>query len=235
MTALILVGGMGTRLRGVENNVPKPMVSINGRPFLEWVVRNLIKNGVNKIIFALGYKADIIKTHFNSFNLNGVTIEYSYEEKKLGTAGAIKNAKKLIGDSRFLVQNGDTIANIDYRQFHQFSIENKKSVCIAVKAVLDARRFGTVELASDKKTVLGFSEKMSESGEISTGIYSMDKHILDLIESEKEVSLEYDVLPDLCKHSKINAMLFDGEMIDIGTPESYLKTAENHFKYPFFN
>ena len=127
-----------------------------------------------------------------------------------------------------------SIKDVEWIRF-KGDISNNNSVCIAIKTAKNTKRFGSVQLGPDNKTVIGFSEKVSGAGEISAGIYSMGVEIFDLIEPKKEVSLEYDIMPNLCAEKKINAMLFEGAMIDIGTPDSYKRTADNYTKYSFFN
>ena len=114
MQAILLAGGLGTRLRSVVSDRPKPMALIEGRPFMEYVTRELVRHGIADIIFAVGYKGSMVEEHFGDGSAYGFKAAYAYEETLLGTAGAIKNAGRLITEDRFFVLNADTFYQIDY-------------------------------------------------------------------------------------------------------------------------
>lgn len=108
MQAVLLAGGLGTRLRSVVSDRPKPMALVDGKPFMEYVIMQLKKYGIDEIIFAVGYKGSMVEEYFKDGRELGVKVSYAYEEELLGTAGAIKNAGKLVTDDRFFVLNADT-------------------------------------------------------------------------------------------------------------------------------
>ena len=108
MQAVLLAGGLGTRLRSVVSDRPKPMALIEGRPFMEYVIRGLARHGITDIIFAVGYKGSMVEEHFKDGTDMGIHVSYAYEEELLGTAGAIKNAGKFVTEDQFFVLNADT-------------------------------------------------------------------------------------------------------------------------------
>ena len=112
MQAIILAGGLGTRLRSVVSDRPKPMALVEGKPFLEYVLQGLKKSGIDDIIFAVGYKGGMVEEYFGDGARFGIRARYAYEEELLGTAGAIKNAGKYVTDEQFFVLNGDTFSLI---------------------------------------------------------------------------------------------------------------------------
>ena len=114
MQAILLAGGLGTRLRSVVSDRPKPMALIEGRPFMEYVVHELSRHGITHIIFAVGYKGSMVEEYFGDGSAFGVKVSYAYEETLLGTAGAIKNAGKFVEDDSVYVLNADTFYQIDY-------------------------------------------------------------------------------------------------------------------------
>ena len=116
MEAIVLAGGLGTRLRSVVSDVPKPMAKINGRPFLEVLLNKLVRNNIERIVLSTGYKGNIIKDYFGT-EFNGVKIEYSHEDEPLGTGGAICRALEKIVSNDFFVFNGDTFADIPIDKF----------------------------------------------------------------------------------------------------------------------
>ena len=114
MQAIILAGGLGTRLRSVVSDRPKPMALVEGKPFLEYVLQGLKKSGIDDIIFAVGYKGGMVEEYFGDGSRFGIRARYAYEEELLGTAGAIKNAGKYVTDEQFFVLNGDTFYQMDF-------------------------------------------------------------------------------------------------------------------------
>lgn len=159
MQAIILVGGLGTRLRQVVKDRPKPMALVNGKPFLEYVINNLKSMGIKDIILATGYKEDIIREYFGNGEHLGVNIDYSKEESPLGTGGAIKNAERFIKHDEVFVLNGDTYLNVDLKAMMDFHRESKSFFTMALRKVEDGSRYGSVKLAENSQ-ILSFEEKV---------------------------------------------------------------------------
>lgn len=221
MQAILLAGGLGTRLRGVVDDRPKPMALISGRPFMEYVIHELTKYGITEIIFAVGYKGSIIEEHFGDGSKFNITVQYAYEEELLGTAGAIKNAGRFITDDDFLVLNADTYYQIDYNRLFNIKREKSLEMALVLREVPDVSRYGMAVLADGYLT--GFNEKSTEScpGTINGGIYLMNRSLLSEIPTGK-VSLENEMIPRWLSESRLlGGIINDGYFIDIGIPEDY--------------
>ncbi|MCI8669761.1 MAG: NTP transferase domain-containing protein [Lachnospiraceae bacterium] len=249
MPALILAGGLGTRLKSVVNDRPKPMALVNEKPFLEYVLEELKKNGITDIIFAVGYKGSMVEDYFGDGSRFQMNIRYSYEDGQLGTAGAIKNASELINGRGFYVLNGDTYYKINYRSLEELNEKNNSIMTLVLRRVEDVSRYGRAVLDGERLTA--FNEKMENrpkqelkhhskkkgkkkqgnlkqepektAGTINGGIYYMTPQILDYIPDGK-VSLENEVIPELLKQDCfISGIVNEGYFIDIGIPEDYFK------------
>ena len=219
--ALLLVGGMGTRLRPVLPSKPKPLAPVGDIPFLELLVLQLRAHGVRRLVMCTGHQADQIKAEFGDGRKWDILIEYSHEPRPLGTAGAIKFAEPMLSQSSdFLVMNGDSFLELDFRKFVHFHSEHNGLASIAVHRVPDAARYGTVHV-DELNRVVCFSEKMGiqEPGVVNGGVYVFRREIVRHI-PDGAASLEKDVLPGVLEHG---AFAFEepGMFIDIGTPEDY--------------
>ncbi len=224
MKAVILAGGFGKRLRPISYLYPKPMVPINGKPFLEYLMNFLKIQGVSEFILCLHYMADKFIEYFNDGSKFGFKIKYSIEEKPLGTAGAIRKVEDHL-DTTFLVLNGDTYLNLNIRRMLRFHQDNGNLGTISLVKMRDTFRYGLVRLSDDRR-IIGFSEKARahvSEGYINAGVYIFEKRILDYIPPNKRVSLEKDILPSILGKEKIYGFLVDGYFIDIGIPEDYYR------------
>jgi D-glycero-alpha-D-manno-heptose 1-phosphate guanylyltransferase len=225
--AIMLVGGLGTRLRSVVPSTPKVLASIGEKSFLELLVRQLRAQGIRKLVMCTGYLAEQIESQFGDGRKWDVSIEYSKEEMPLGTAGAVKLAQRYLQDSpEFLVLNGDSFLEIDFQSLMTFYHEHDGAIAtMAVLHVENASRYGTVHVdASDK--VIGFVEKTGSGapGLINAGIYVFNRAVLEQI-PEGPASLERDIFPRLLKQG-IYGQEHRGMFIDIGTPTDYARAQE---------
>lgn len=224
MQAIILVGGLGTRLKKVVSDVPKPMADVNGRPFLSFIIEKLVRNRINNIILAIGYKGDIIKDYFKNGNRFNCNIEYSVENTQLGTGGAVINARNLITDNDILVMNGDTYFNLNLKDFIDSYHKNNTVFEMALRKIDNANRYGAVEF-DGQLNINKFVEKgvMSESSFINGGMYILNKNILDKYDTNVEISMEKCIIPDVLDKYGIKGYLSEDYFIDIGIPEDYYK------------
>lgn len=220
MEAIILAGGFGTRLSTVVSDVPKPMAPINGRPFLEYLLDDLNEKGINRVILAVGYKKEIIKSYFKEKYKN-IDIIYSDEDVPLGTGGAIKKALTLVEDENIFIINGDTFFDVNLKEIYQFHKKNNSELTLAIKEMEKFDRYGSLILEGDK--IIKFEEKKYvDKGYINGGIYLINKELLN--EEEKEsFSFEKDILEN--ENLKIEKYGYKskGYFIDIGIPEDYYK------------
>lgn len=155
ISCIVLAGGLGTRLRGVINDLPKPMAMINGKPFLHYVLLYLTQQKIKKAILSVGYKANVIEAYFGDKYLD-VEIAYSKEEEPLGTGGGIKKAFELVNDSAFVL-NGDTFFDIDLNSLREFHLQNEADISVALKPLKNFDRYGTVQLEENR--IVNFEEK----------------------------------------------------------------------------
>jgi NDP-sugar pyrophosphorylase family protein len=226
--AVLLVGGMGTRLRPILPSMPKPLAPIGDIPFLQLLVLQLRSQGIRRLVMCTGHQADQIEEEFGGGCKWEVSIDYSRESSPLGTAGALKFAEHYLSQgSEFLVMNGDSFLELDIRQFIRFHRQQGGWASIAVRKAPDAARYGTVYLDAVNR-VIRFSEKrgIREPGVINGGIYIFNRAILELI-PDGTYSLERDLLPGLIEHG-VFAFEQKGMFIDIGTPADYARAQALH-------
>jgi D-glycero-alpha-D-manno-heptose 1-phosphate guanylyltransferase len=227
--AVLLVGGLGIRLRSVVASTPKPLASVGDRPFLELLVRQLRHQGIQHLVLCTGYLADEIEKELGDGRKWDVTIEYSKEPCAMGTAGAVKFAEPLLRDvSDFLVMNGDSFLEIDLQSLIHFHRSSGGIASMAVLRMKNEMRYGTVKVTSGGQ-VSGFAEKSAadSDGFVNAGIYVFNRRIFDHI-PEGPASLEKDIFPKLLGQG-VYASKQEGVFIDIGTPEDYVR-AQGLFK-----
>ncbi|EAH7416940.1 nucleotidyltransferase family protein [Campylobacter coli] len=214
MQAIVLAGGLGTRLRSVVQDLPKPMAPINGKPFLAFVLEYLKKQGITEIILSVSYKYELIQEYFKD-EFHGMKIHYNIEKELLGTGGAIKDALKLVKNEVYVV-NGDTFFDIDLKKL----VLNGSKICIALKQMQNFDRYGTVNV-DEQGIVTSFEEKVfKKQGLINGGIYLLKKDIFDNFDLEKKFSFE-KFLQENFELLKIQTQIFNDYFIDIGVPQDY--------------
>ena len=227
MQAVLLAGGLGTRLRSVVSDRPKPMALNEGKPFMEYVVHELSRHGITEIIFAVGYKGSMVEEYFQDGKKFGVTVSYAYEEELLGTAGAIKNAGRFITEDFFYVLNADTFYQIDYSRLLTIRQEKDLEMALVLRQVPDVSRYGRAVLTDGMLTAFNEKTKEAVSGTINGGIYLMNRNLLEEI-PEGKVSLENEMIPRwLSEGRRLGGFVNDGYFIDIGIPEAYFQFQED--------
>jgi D-glycero-alpha-D-manno-heptose 1-phosphate guanylyltransferase len=220
LEAIILAGGLGTRLRSVVAHLPKCMAPVNGVPFIAFVINNLIKQGVDHFIFSLGYKSESI-IQFLEDKYKHLDKTYVIEQTPLGTGGAIRQACKKVNGENVIVLNGDTLFTIRLQPLSHFHTRQKADCTIALKPMINIERYGTVDI-NNRNVVIAFNEKkFCQKGLINGGIYFLNaKNFLK--ESMPEVfSFEKEYLEKLFSIRAMFGMIQDEYFIDIGIPEDY--------------
>ena len=208
---------MGTRLGEITINTPKPLVCVGGRPFLEYILWNLGRHGIEEIIFSVGYIGDKIIEHFGDGRRFGVCIEYVVEQEPAGTGGALKLANDKL-DKVFLVLNGDTLFDINYLDLALLQYRTASLGSIALRRVAASSSYGSVSLEGEHLT--GFFEKAeSGPGIISGGVYVLQRKTLDHLPSGPS-SFEHDLFPVLAGSGQLTGKVYKGFFIDIGLPET---------------
>lgn len=218
MQVAILAGGLGTRLHPLTQSVPKPMVPIRGRPFLEYQINLVRRYGFTRILLLVGYLAEVIEQYFHDGQPWGVTITYSVEPSPLGTAGALKLAEKELED-QFLLLNGDTYLPVDYADIAQRLSAWRGLGLMAAYANPDGIAPNNLALSTDG-CVLSY-DKFHDSGQthVDAGVYGFRKRVLDLIELGMVRGLEEHILPGLAQRGELLAYPVRERYYDIGTFE----------------
>lgn len=219
-TALVLAGGLGSRLRPVVGNLPKVLAPIAGQPFLSYLLAYLRGQGIADILLSTGYGAEHVSDYCRDGSRWGVRVRYSREAEPLGTGGAIKRAEGLITSDPCLVLNGDSLVRADLARLLAAHAERQARITMALVEVPDKARFGSV-LQADGGAIAAFREKGDQgSGLINAGIYVIDRAVLDAIPVGYNVSVERDVFPSFVGKG-LYGLVVDAPFIDIGTPEAY--------------
>jgi mannose-1-phosphate guanylyltransferase len=225
MQAIVLVGGEGTRLRPLTENVPKPALTLVDRPFLAYMIEWLAGHGVTEVVLACGFLPDVLQAALaGEEERAGAKIRYVVEPEPLGTAGAIRFAADALGDDldeRFLALNGDVLTDLDLSALLRAHEGWSAAATIGLHPVEDSSAFGLVQ-SDDDGAVLEFLEKTGERkpGEVNAGMYVLQRSVLDLIPPGENVSIEREVFPRLVGE-RLHGLLLDGYWVDIGTPERY--------------
>jgi len=244
VTAVILAGGFGTRLRSIVADRPKVLASVAGQPFLTFLLNQLAGAGVQRVVLCTGYRRDQIWRQYRRA-YGSMTVSYSHEREPLGTGGALHKAQPLMLSDPVLVLNGDSYCDVDLDAFLTSHLERGARGSLVLSRSKSADRFGRVHLDEEGR-VVRFAEKMpphlppgdgrvteriahtsdahvtwSESGWINAGIYLLSGRLIAGIPGDRAVSLEHEMFP-----AWIGTGLYgypaDGRFIDIGTPDSYL-------------
>src|SRR6185437_736988 len=219
MEAIILAGGLGTRLRPRVADRPKPMADISGKPFLAWLLDYLAGQGVTRAILAIGYRGEVIEGYFGA-RYAGLALRYVVEEAPLGTGGAIRLALAESREDPVWVVNGDTMLCLDYRAMGDAHQRRGEAMTMALRRVADAGRYGAVELSGDRVT--GFAARGAAGpGLINSGVYLVSPRLFYGHDLPRIFSFERDFLPVAAGAGRVAGFVTDGWFIDIGMPEDY--------------
>jgi D-glycero-alpha-D-manno-heptose 1-phosphate guanylyltransferase len=220
MEAIILAGGLGTRLREIIWDLPKPMAPVGGKPFLHYILERLEMQGVRRVILAVGYKHETISSYFGH-RFGEIRITYSVEEEPLGTGGALKKAMTQIASDQVLLLNGDTMFHVDIPRLVQVHIDRAADLTLSLKPMKHFDRYGAVIVSSDCR-VLSFQEKrMCESGLINGGVYVARTDLWDPFQLLAPFSFEQFLGNPGAQKLNMYGFLSEGYFIDIGIPEDY--------------
>lgn len=226
--AIIVAGGLGTRLQHLIPGIPKPMAPVCGKPFLYYLLSRLDRQGFTDVVLAVGHLHEQIKEYFGT-DFKNITLHYSIEETPLGTGGAIKLALEKI-ENTAIVLNGDTLFDIDLQAFYQLFVEHDCDMAIALKPMQHFERYGTVELNGHERITRFVEKKFMTEGVINGGIYCMKNNFFDFVKMPKEFSFEKDILESMTKSLWIQGIQFHNYFIDIGIPEDFYKAQDEFAK-----
>jgi NDP-sugar pyrophosphorylase family protein len=210
----ILCGGLGTRLGELTKNVPKPMIEVGGRPYLERVVESFRNRGFRDFVLLAGYLPEVIESHFGDGSRFDVSIEYSIETTPLGTGGALREARHLLTD-RFILTFGDVLR---YHHYDHFVSAHDRN-CLAVYPRVT---IGNAEL--DEGLVVRFDKRAPELPYLDAGFSVMERSTIDYLPTQGSCSFEEIVYSGLAQQGELEAEVVDHDFFDIGTPEELART-----------
>jgi NDP-sugar pyrophosphorylase family protein len=229
MEALLLVGGLGSRLRSELGYLPKPMVDVGGRPFLERLLINLRSSNIRSVVLAVSYGRECIESHFRDGAALGLFIRYSREAEPLGTAGALRNALPLLRSDQIVVVNGDSFVDVDYDDLLRFHRVHGKRLTIVAVHRSDCRDFGRLRISDNHITqFLEKDDSDHSAGYVNGGAYIFDRQLVESIRPGVVQSLETEVFPSLLANGeRIPIYCLDRYFMDLGTPERLQQIRED--------
>jgi D-glycero-alpha-D-manno-heptose 1-phosphate guanylyltransferase len=219
--AIVLAGGQGTRLRPIVPDLPKPMATIDGRPFLCWLMTRLHQQHVGRVILSVGYKSAAIRDYFGN-SIDGMEISYSVESEPLGTGGAMKLALDEVSEAAVIVLNGDTYTDVDLLDLMREFDSAGADLAVAVTYLNSIARYGAIVIDEKSNAITGFDEKQGlAAGHINAGVYCLRRDIFVKYSAPAKFSFERDFLPE--QLGMLRAIAFRGvrAFIDIGAPGDY--------------
>lgn len=225
--AIILAGGRGTRISHLQPHLPKPLIPVGGRPFIEWVIRHLQSQGVRRFVVSLGHLAEVAEAYFRERPADELSIKTVQETEPLGTGGGFLFAEQAAGEAELLLlANGDSLVLADlagaWRQFEDPTVDG---VVVGLE-VEDAARYGGLDVDGEGR-LLQFREKRPGAGLINAGVYCFRRRLLASFPGQLPLSMELDVFPALlAKGANLRVHCCRAPFLDIGTPESLAHAGE---------
>lgn len=222
MDAVVLAGGLGTRISHLLPDIPKPLASVAGRPFLEWIVRYLRNQGLQHLTISTGHLAETIESFASGLTLPGLTVSCAVERSRLGTAGGFINAlgTRPASDGDILVCNGDSLVLAALSPLFTALKDSTVQAAVMGVQVADASRFGTL-CVTPAGDLQGFEEKRPGEGLVNGGVYLFRRSCIARFPDRMPLSFEYDVFPALlAEGAKIRVIPYDAPFLDIGTEAS---------------
>ncbi|SKC81929.1 D-glycero-alpha-D-manno-heptose 1-phosphate guanylyltransferase [Burkholderia sp. CF099] len=219
--AIVLAGGLGTRLRSVVPDLPKPMAEVAGKPFLWWVLRRLEQQGIGDVYLSVGYKREVIEAYFG-VKFGALNVHYVVEDEPLGTGGAIAKAFDTIGGEEAFVLNGDTMTIVEFADLRSAAASDV-DLTMAVAKLDDVARYGAVDFdATSMRRVTAFREKgQTGAGFINAGVYLVKRDALKRYPLPEKFSFEQDFLHAHLADLRVSAVPAVSQLIDIGVPDDY--------------
>jgi len=221
LTAILLAGGLGTRIRQLHPDLPKPLIPVAGKPFLEWLIQYWQAQGVRRFVLSTGYRSEAVQQFLDSRSFPNCSAIAVREDEPLGTGGAIRHAVQFAECSDpFIVANGDSIAPADLSSVWPALADPSIDGWIVAVEMEDVSRYGSVD-AGPNDELTGFREKVSGQGWINAGIYILKRRLLEMFPKSKPLSMEREVFPSLLQNgARVKTLRAKVPLLDIGTPES---------------
>lgn len=217
MQAVVLAGGLGTRLRSVLGEVPKVLAPVNGVPWLGWVLRGLQYAGFTDVCIATGFRRELVKQAIDAKSFGPMAIRYSEEDQPLGTGGALRKALTGLHAEPTFALNGDTWLDVPWRSMLDDFVSSGACMSIAIRQVPDRQRYGAVEIADGRVVAFGEKEKRGP-GYINGGVYLVNSCAFDATTLPDRFSLETDFIQPSVSRVAIRGFVVDGPFLDIGVP-----------------
>jgi NDP-sugar pyrophosphorylase family protein len=230
MKAVILAGGLGTRLKPFTEVIPKPLLPIGEKAVLEIQIEHLRKHGVTEVFLATNYKSNYIENFFGDGSRYGVNLTISREEKRLGTAGPLKLLEEQLTEP-FIVMNGDILSNVDFGEVHRFSEERDSLLTITIKKIIMPYAFGNIFFDGDRVT--GIEEKPNIVTHALAGIYVMKPGIFAHIPDDAYFGMDQLILKLLAENLAVTKYEIKNYWLDIGRVDDY-ETAQQDFQKNFY-
>ncbi|MFH1354006.1 MAG: sugar phosphate nucleotidyltransferase [bacterium] len=229
--AVILASGEGVKMRPFTYEIPKPLIPVKDKPLLEYGITLLRNHGIKDIIITVSHLGRKIANHFKDGSKLGVNITYVHESRPSGTGGALRSARKHLGDAPFIILYGDVLLDLDLTEFLQTHQNIKAAVgTLALTSVADPSAYGAVKLRGSR--VVEFSEKPFISGDTSRLVFSgcaaFDQSVFNFFTKKRgRLSLEQDIFPRLIEQGRLYGYPFEGHWYDVSTPEVYEQVIKN--------
>jgi D-glycero-alpha-D-manno-heptose 1-phosphate guanylyltransferase len=218
--AIVLAGGLGTRLAPVTGDIPKPMAPIGSRPFLEYLLDYLFDQDIEEVVLAVSHKWEVIRAHFAE-DYRGMSLAYSVEDVPLGTGGAMRQALATLSDDDVVVLNGDTLFCVDLESMASAHRSGERRLSMALKQVADSNRFGRVEVSADG-VITDFLEKTTGApGWINGGVYMLNRRLFTDFAMPERFSFEKDLVEPNVERIRPLAFYSKAYFIDMGVREDY--------------
>jgi mannose-1-phosphate guanylyltransferase len=233
MKAVILAGGLGTRLQPYTFFIPKPMLPLGNKPLLEHIISWLTTRGVNKIdhvVICVSYLHRTIEDYFEGGGRFGVKIEYSRSDRPLATAGQLKTAEKFLADETFICLYGDSIYEFD---LHRMILDHKKSKAFLSMALLRYRtnlKYGVIEVSGKSNRVASWKEKPEITGLINVGCYVIEPEFLKLVPKSSAYGMDEAVKKALEDKKMVRGFKIESGFVDIGDKKTYLDAYKKYVK-----
>jgi len=224
--AVILAGGLGTRLRPLTNNKPKPMLAVGEKPILEHLIEWTKKGGVKSIVICVSYLRKSIEDYFEDGSKFGVKIEYAISNKPLATAGQLKTAEEFIDDD-FVCMYGDSIFNFSLKNMIKQHVTKKSFVTMSLNEFKTNLPYGVIETSKNGK-VTSWNEKPEIKGNVNMGCYVMNPNIFDLIPKNKAYGMDDVIKKAMKKKQAVNSFITKKGFTDIGNKESYKQACDEY-------
>ena len=228
MKAVILAGGLGTRLLPYTKTIPKPMLTLGKKPILEYIIKWIKKNGVKEIVLCVSYKRDKIEKHFKNGEKFGVKIEYAKSKISLATAGQLKTAEEFVDDT-FVCVYGDSIFDFNLKDMISQHTRKKSSVTISLYNYKFNLNYGVIDTKKNGN-VISWNEKPMLNAKINMGCYVFEPEIFNAIPKNKEYGMDDVIKKMITKKKRVNSFISKNKFIDIGNKEIYEKTNSEYSK-----